>query len=139
MVNDQINWVQRVNLLWITAEGLNPVAHRRKVNNRWNTCKVLHQNAGRAIGNLAWVLATFGTPLGEGFDVVDGNRLAIFKAQHVFQYDLQCSRKLGEITKTGFCRGWDGIIGDGRVTDLKGLTRFAGVLTDCDGHESLLI
>ncbi len=41
MINDEINWTQRVDLLRITAQGLDGVTHGSKVDNSWNSGEVL--------------------------------------------------------------------------------------------------
>ena len=80
VVDDQIHWVQRVDLFCVTTKGHKCVAHRGQVDYGWNAGEVLQKHAGRAVCDFAWVLAALSTPFSECFDVVDGNRLVIFKA-----------------------------------------------------------
>ena len=134
MVDDQINRVQRVDLLCVAAKGHQRVTHRGQINNSWNAGEILQQYAGRAVRNLARVLATLGTPLCKRFDVVDGDRLAIFKAQHVFQNHFQRGRQLGEITKASGRRGRDRVIINRLIANCQRLARLGGVVSNCNGH-----
>ena len=52
MVDDEVDRHQRIDLLRIAAERGHGVAHRRQVDDRRNAGEVLHQHAGRAIGDL---------------------------------------------------------------------------------------
>ena len=88
VVNHQINRVQRVDLFGIPPKADNPVTHGSQINHGRHTGKVLHQHAGRAIGDLARVFAATGGPFGKGLDVVNRYGFAIFKPQHVFQHHL---------------------------------------------------
>ena len=91
VVDDQINRVQRVDLLGVAAQGNDAVTHGSKVNNGWNTCEVLHQHAGRAVSDFAGVLAAFVRPFRECLDIVNRDReTAVFKTQKVLQDNFQC-------------------------------------------------
>ncbi len=100
----QINGRQRVDLLGVTTKGHDPVAHGGKVNHGGHAGEILHQHADRAIDNLARVLATLGTPFGEGLDVADADGFAILETQHVLQHHLQRGGQAGEVTKIGGLR-----------------------------------
>ncbi len=91
MVDDKIDGVQGVDLLRVTAERLDPVTHRGEIDHGRNAGEVLHQHAGRAIGDLARVLAALvRRPFGEGLDVIDRDRAAaILEAEHVLKHHLQ--------------------------------------------------
>ena len=52
MVDDQIDRVQGVDLLRIATQRLDPIAHRRQVDDGGDAGEILHQHAGRAIGGL---------------------------------------------------------------------------------------
>jgi hypothetical protein len=56
VVDDEVHGVQRVDLLRIAAQRLDPVAHRGEVDDGRNAGEVLHQHARGAIGDLARVL-----------------------------------------------------------------------------------
>ena len=62
MVDNQINWVQRINFFCIAAQSHQSIAHRGQIDNGWNTGEILHQNAGRAIGYFARVFTTIRAP-----------------------------------------------------------------------------
>ena len=89
MVDHEINRDLRIDRIGRGAEILRSVAHRREVNNCRNAGKVLHQDAGRAIGDFVACGALVVEPGLEREDVVPGNSLAIFEAQHVLQQHLE--------------------------------------------------
>jgi hypothetical protein len=70
VVDDQIDRVQRVDLLRIAAERHDPVAHGRKVNHGRNAGEVLHQHAGGAIRQLTIRFAALLGPVRKCLDVV---------------------------------------------------------------------
>src|SRR5215470_546888 len=45
MIDDEIDWHQRIDLLGIAAEQLHRVAHGSEIDHRWNASEVLHQYA----------------------------------------------------------------------------------------------
>ncbi len=90
VVNDQIHGIERVDQLRVASQRFDAVPHRGKVNNGRNPGEILHQHAGRTIGDFARVFPAVFGPIGKGFDVVHTDRSpAIFKAQHVFQHHLK--------------------------------------------------
>ena len=107
MVDDQINRVERVNLLGVATQGHNAVAHSGKVNHGRNAGEILHQHAGRAVSDLTGVLTTVCGPFGKRLNVVDGHgKPAILKAQQVFQHNFQGGGQLGKVTKAScLCGG----------------------------------
>ncbi|OIQ66591.1 hypothetical protein GALL_518380 [mine drainage metagenome] len=138
VVDHQIDRVQRVDLFRVAAKADDAVAHRGKVHHRRNAGEVLHQHAGRAIGDLARVFAAEFRPVGKGADVVKADGFAILEPQHVFQHHLQRGGQLGEITQArGLCRR-DRVIGDGRAACGQGLAGLCAVLSDDHGHQGLL-
>ncbi len=138
MVDHQINRVQRVNLLRVAAKRHDAVAHCREVHNRGHTGEILHQHAGRAVGDLTWVFAAVGAPFSKGLDVVDADGLAIFKPEHVLQHDFQCGRKLGEIAQTGSLGSGNRVIGDAAGPGGQRFACLGCIVTDGDGHGMLL-
>ena len=138
MVDDQIDRVQRVDLLGIAAQSQNPVAHRRKVDHGWHPGEILHQHARRAIGDLARVAPAVRAPFGKGADVIHRHRLAILEAQHVFQHHFQRGGQTGEGPQSGGFGGGDRIIGNGLAACCQGLAGFRAVMSDGYGHSGLL-
>jgi hypothetical protein len=47
VVNDQVNWTQRVDFLRVAAHAYHSVTHSRKVHYSWHSCEVLQQDTGR--------------------------------------------------------------------------------------------
>ncbi len=89
VVDDEVDWDQRIDGFCIGAELFGGIAHGGKVNNGRHTGEVLHQDAGRAVGDLVADVALLVEPFLEGQNVGLGDRLAVFIAQHVFQQHLE--------------------------------------------------
>jgi hypothetical protein len=107
VVDDEVDRHLRVDLLRIAAELHGRIAHGGEVDHGRNAGKVLHQHAGRAVGDLVIILALVVEPLLERENVVLGDGLAIFEAQHVFQQHFQRGRQSGNIAKTVLGGGLD--------------------------------
>jgi hypothetical protein len=137
VVDDQINRSQRVDALCIAAKALDAVAHRGKVHHSRNAGEILHQHAGRTIGDFARVATGVLAPIGEGLDVIDGNRLGIFKAQHVFQHHLERGGKFGKFAQTRSLGRRDRVIRDGQAARAECLLGLCAIVSDGDGHAGL--
>jgi hypothetical protein len=133
VVDDQVHGVQRVDLLRVAAQRLDPVAHRGEVDHGRHAGEILHQHARRAIGDLARVLAALGGPCRERLDVVDADGLAVLEAQHVLQHHLQRGGQLGEIAEPAASAAGSSNR-RALVTDLERLAGFRGVVADGNGH-----
>ena len=96
MVDDEVDRHQRVDLLRVAAERGHGVAHRGEVDHRRHAGEVLHQHAGRAVGDLDAGLALVGQPAGDGLDVVLGDRAAVLVAQQVLEQHLHRIGQLGD-------------------------------------------
>ena len=138
VVDNQVNWSQRIDLLRVSAKTDNAVAHGRQVDHGRDAGEILHQHTRRAVGDLTRVLAAVAAPFGKGADVIDRNRLAVFIAQHVFQHDLQRGGQAREITKAGLLGGGDGVVGNAGIACSKVAAGLCAVLSDGDGHSGLL-
>ena len=95
MVDDEVDRHQRIDLLRVAAERGHRVAHRREIDHGRNAGEVLHQHAGRAIGDLDAGRALVGQPAGDGLDVLLGDRAAVLVAQQVFEQHLHRIGQLG--------------------------------------------
>ncbi|MND92551.1 hypothetical protein D3C80_847130 [compost metagenome] len=95
VVDDQVDGHQRIDLFRIAAERLDAIAHGGKVDDRRNAGKVLHQNAGRAIGDLGLGQALVVQPFGNRKDLLPGDRLAVFETKQVFEQHLHREGQLG--------------------------------------------
>ena len=134
MVDDEVDRVQRVDLLRVAAERLDPVPHRGEVDDRRHAGEVLHQHPRRPIGDLARVPAALRRPVGEGADVVDGDRLAVLEAQHVLEHDLQRRRQAAEIAQTCSFGRRDRIVGVFLARDREAAARLGTVGSYENGH-----
>ena len=137
VVDDEIDGVQRVDLLRVAAERDHGVAHRGEVHHRRDAGEVLHQHAGRAVGDLAGVAAALRGPFREGADVVEGDRPAVLETQHVLQHDLKRGWQAAEIAQARGLGGGDGVVGVARPADLQLAARPGGVGSNENGHRGL--
>ena len=99
VVDHEVDRHQRVDLLGVAAECLDAVAHRGEVDHGGHAGEVLHQHAGRTVGDFARVLAALVRPFAEGADIVFDNRQAILEAQHVFEQHFQRRRQPGHVAQ----------------------------------------
>ncbi|MPL73108.1 hypothetical protein SDC9_18901 [bioreactor metagenome] len=135
VVDDQVDGDERVDLLRVAAQTLDAVAHRGEVDHGRNAGEVLHQHAGRTIGDFARVLAAHLRPVTEGLDVLDRDReAAVLEPQQVLEHDLQRSGQLREVTEPRLLRGRDRVIGIGRSADGERAARLGSVFAGDDGH-----
>ncbi len=88
MVDDEVDRHQRVDLLRVAAERGHRVAHRREVDDGGDAGEILHQDAGRAEGDLGLGLALVVEPGGDALDVGLFDRLAVLVAQQVLEQHL---------------------------------------------------
>ena len=134
MVDDKVDWCQGVDLLRVAAEASDTIAHRRQVDHRRNAGKVLHQHPGRAIGDLARVLAALRPPFGKGADVIQRHGAPVLESQHVFQHHLQRCGQPGEIAETGSLCRRDRIVGDRLAPCGQHQACFGAVMSNKYGH-----
>ena len=137
VVDDEVDRVQRVDLLRVAAERLDPVAHGGEVDDRRHAGEVLHQHPRRPVGDLARVPAALGRPFGEGADVVDGDGLAVLEAQHVLQNDLKRCRQATEIAETCRLGRSDRVEGVVLARDRETAARPGAVGSNENGHRGL--
>ncbi len=137
VVNHQINRVERVNLLGIATKRHQRIAHRGQIDHGGNACEILKQNARRAIGDLARVIAALLCPFRERLDVIDRNGLAIFEAKHVLKNNFQRGGQAREIAKTCGFGSSDGVIGVRFIANFERFARVGRIMADGDGHVCL--
>jgi hypothetical protein len=127
VVDDQVDRNQRVDLLRIAAQCHHGVAHGGKVDHGRHAGEVLHEHAGRAVGDLGFGVALVGQPGDDGENVVLGDAAAIFVAQEIFENHLhregQC-RDAGQSVLFGLHEAVIDIFG---IIDLEGGTAIEAV------------
>ena len=96
VIDHQFRRHQRIDALRIAAERLDGIAHRAEVDDCGDAGEVLHQNAGRHVGDLAARLG-LGIPLGQELDVGGGDVHAVFAAQQVFEQDLEAEGQAAQV------------------------------------------
>ncbi len=77
MVDDQIDFGERIDLFGIAAKLLHRIAHGRKIDDRRHAGQILHQHARRAEGDFP-VGSFCRRPFRQSADIGGCNRLAIF-------------------------------------------------------------
>src|SRR5690606_36668746 len=80
------------------AERYHSVAHGSQVDDSRNAGKVLHQDARRTIGDLAFDGALVAEPFGDRQNMFLGDRASVFMAQQVLKQDLH---REGELRNAG--------------------------------------
>ena len=98
MVDDEVDRNQRVDLLRIAAKRGHGVAHRREIDHGRHAGEILHQHAGRAIGDLDAGRALVGEPAGDRLDALLGDRAAVLVAQQVLEQHLH---RIGQLRDAG--------------------------------------
>ena len=122
MIDNQLGGNQRIHALGVAAESLHGIAHSAQIDDRRHSGKVLHEYAGRHVGNLAAWLG-LGIPLGQEFDVGGGDVHAILTAEQVFKQNLEAKWKAAQVEAFGF-QNWKAI--DGVRTAAGGKSGAAG-------------
>lgn len=100
VVDDEVDGNERVDLLRIAAERDHGITHRGEVDDGGNAGEVLHQHAGRTVGDFVFSRALVVEPGGNVLDVLLGDGTAIFVAQQVLEQNLHRVGKLGYAGET---------------------------------------
>ncbi len=99
MVDDEVDGNERVDLFRIATERHHGVAHGGEVDDGGNAGEVLHQHAGRAIGDFVFDGALVVQPFGDGFRMCSlVTELAVFEAQQVLEQNLH---RIGKLRNAG--------------------------------------
>jgi hypothetical protein len=117
VVDDQVDRVQRVDLLGVGAELGHGVAHGGQVDHRRHAGEVLHQHPRRAEADLVFGLALVLDPGGHRFQVGLGDRIAVFMAQQVLQQHLHGHGQAGNVLQPARFRGGQAVVLVGLVAD----------------------
>ncbi len=106
MVDDEIDRNQRIDLFGISTQRFDTITHRGKIDHGRNAGKVLHENAGGAVGDFVFGEALVVEPFGNRQNVFLGNGLAVLETQEVFEQDLHGIGQLGyALQAIGFSLG----------------------------------
>ena len=120
VIADEIDRNERIDLLGVAAKHLHGVAHGGEIDDRRHPGEVLHQDAGRAKGDLA-----FGglglEPLRNRLDVLLGDRAAILVPQQILQQHLHGERQPRDTLEAILLRGRQAVIGVSLAAHLEGL------------------
>src|SRR6266545_8322321 len=96
MVDDQIDWLQWIDLLRIAAELRERVAHCCEIDNSGDAGEVLKKHAGRAKGDFLLDLAS-DFPFGERLDVGGFYKLSILVPEEILEEDLEAEGEPGGV------------------------------------------
>ena len=137
MVDDEVDRHQRVDLGGVAAQPLHGVAHGGKVDDGRHAGEVLHQHAGRPIGDLTrggLVLQ----PLDHGADVVGLDAAAVLVAQQVLDQHLEGEGQLGDARQPVLLGVGQREVLVGLGADLEGLLAFEGIWRcGCGAHGAI--
>ena len=95
VIDDEIDRNERIDLVRIAAERGHRVAHRGEVDDGGDAGEVLHEDAGRAKGDLVLRLAAVLGPGRDPLDVFLRDGPSVLIAQQVLEHDLERKRQLG--------------------------------------------
>ena len=109
MVDDQVDWNQRIDLVRIAVERDHGVAHCGEIDHRRHAGEILHQHARRAEGDFVLCLAAIFDPGRDGLDVFLLDGAPVFVAQQVFEHDLKREGQPRDASEPIFLRSLQGI------------------------------
>ena len=93
VVDDQLGRSQRVDLLGLSTELDDLLAHCREVDDAGHAGEVLHDHTGGGELNFRSRFGT-GIPVAEGFDMLRSDIRTVFSAQQILHQHLEAERKL---------------------------------------------
>jgi len=96
VVDHQINWYQRFDVLRVLAQFAGDVAHCGQIGQQWHTGKVLQHDACHDERNFVSAGASR-APAGELLDVFFRYFLAVAVTQYGFQHDTDRHRQAGDV------------------------------------------
>ncbi len=118
VVDDELDRLQRVDVLRIAAERRHAVAHRRQIDHGRDAREVLQQHPRRRERDLA--LGVLGrVPAGQGGDVVLLDVGAVLHAEEVFEQDAQRVGQPGDLREAGLLEGRQADVFDRAVGGLE--------------------
>ncbi|MBV6482781.1 MAG: hypothetical protein DIKNOCCD_02534 [bacterium] len=88
VIDDQLGGQERIDLFRVTPQLKHGIAHRRQVDHRRHTGKVLQQDPSRHECDFT-VRFGFGIPFRQGLDLCGGYSMSILTAQEVLQQNFQ--------------------------------------------------
>jgi hypothetical protein len=100
VIDDQIDWLQRVDALWVAAQLGEGLAHGGQVHHARNAREVLQQHTRRAIGNLQGRFG-LGIPVGDRHDVSAPHGLVVLVAQEILQQHADRVRQGRDVADLG--------------------------------------
>jgi hypothetical protein len=93
VIDDELGRSERIDLLRVSAEGADRLAHGGEVDDARNAGEILHDHAGRGELDLGVGLGR-GLPRSDGLDVVLRDVGAVLRAQQVLEQHLEAEREL---------------------------------------------
>ena len=145
MVGHELDGDEGVDLLCVTTELHDGVAHRREIDDGRDAGEVLHQHTLGAEGDLTGFVsrglavgAGVPGPIGQGADVIRRDFAAVFVAQEVLEKDLDRERQFGDgvLVETG---GGEREVLERAPVDVEGAAGTEAVwMRGGDSHGSIL-
>ena len=88
VIDDEIDWLQRIDQSRIATESGESVAHRGEIDDRRHASEVLEQNTGGSERNFFLERPLY-VPAGKHADIVGFDELAVFVSEQIFEEDLE--------------------------------------------------
>jgi len=137
MIDHQIDGRLRIDLIRVATKLNHGLAHRGKVDHSGHASEVLHQHAGRTIGDFLIRAAVF-QPSDHCLDILALDRATVFIAKQVFQENLQRIGQTTDIAKLCRC-GFQREVIIGRAADIELLSNPEAVLARDSHLDHLLV
>ena len=96
MIDHEIDRRERIDAAGIAAEGGHCGTHGGEVHHRRHAGEILHEHAGRTVGDLA-TAAPLAQPIADSADVLDADAAAVLEAEQVLQQHLEGERQAGDV------------------------------------------
>lgn len=113
VIDDEVDWDQRIDLLWVATESLHGVSHGSQIDNAWDSCEILQEDSSRLEGDFD-ALGTGLFPVENLFDVLGLDVKAIAVSEGAFEEDSDGVRKF---LNSGIFEGWEREVVVGLLVD----------------------
>ena len=84
VVDDEVHWDERIDLLRVAAEPRHRIAHGGKVDDGGNSGEILHEHPRRTVLNFT-VDPSFLEPVGHALEIVAGDGLAVLEPEQILE------------------------------------------------------
>ena len=117
VVDNEVDWAKRVNLLRVSSESDHSISHGSQVNDSWNTSEILEDDSGGFEGDFD-LLFRFFFPVEDVFDIAGLDFELVAVSNGAFEED---SDTVGQSFESGIVEGGEIVISELFSSGLKGL------------------